>query len=88
MKLRATALYRAKRNGVTHCPFCKVLLNYDVGRTPASPEPDHIIPYSKGGPDHIDNLVIICRKCNMSKGNRAAPKGTPHRGPVRTSRKW
>lgn len=86
--LRAKALYRAKRNGITHCPHCNVPLNYDVSRTPASPEPDHIIPYSKGGPDHIDNLVIICRRCNQSKSNKQTPKQAPHRGPIKTSRQW
>ena len=34
-------------------------------------EVDHIIAKSKGGTDHIDNLQILCRPCNMKKGNRS-----------------
>lgn len=31
---------------------------------------DHLIPQSKCGPDVADNLVLCCRRCNSSKGNR------------------
>jgi 5-methylcytosine-specific restriction endonuclease McrA len=31
---------------------------------------EHIIPLSLGGPDDIDNLVLACRGCNSSKGDR------------------
>lgn len=31
---------------------------------------DHLIPISKKGPDTAENLVLCCRSCNSSKGNR------------------
>jgi len=33
---------------------------------------DHIVPWSKGGGDGMDNLVAACRSCNLSKGARDA----------------
>jgi hypothetical protein len=30
---------------------------------------DHIIPRSKGGTDHLENLVAACSRCNYSKSD-------------------
>jgi 5-methylcytosine-specific restriction endonuclease McrA len=31
---------------------------------------DHIFPWSLGGPDTVENLRVLCRPCNSSKGAR------------------
>ena len=33
-------------------------------------EVDHVVPRSKGGTDHFDNLQLLCGHCNRIKGNR------------------
>ncbi len=31
---------------------------------------EHILPKSCGGPDTPDNVILVCKKCNSSKGNK------------------
>ena len=33
-------------------------------------EVDHVIPRSRGGADHLDNLQLLCTHCNRTKGDR------------------
>ncbi len=33
-------------------------------------EVDHVIPQSRGGTDHLDNLQLLCSSCNRIKGDR------------------
>ena len=33
-------------------------------------EVDHVIPRSRGGTDHLDNLQLLCPHCNRVKGDR------------------
>lgn len=33
-------------------------------------EVDHIVPRTKGGTDHLDNLQLLCGHCNRVKGDR------------------
>lgn len=89
-KVRTRALNRARSAGQRTCPICQIELNWEQSRTPTSPEPDHIVPHTLGGTDTLDNLQVICRRCNQSKGHRVAPKPKtiqPHM-PLRTSRQW
>ncbi|MCC0076996.1 MAG: HNH endonuclease [Rhodobacter sp.] len=63
-RLRAKVLLR---DGAT-CKLC--------GVSPRSGETrlhvDHVIPYSKGGETEIENLQILCEKCNIGKGDLIA----------------
>jgi 5-methylcytosine-specific restriction endonuclease McrA len=87
-RIREQAIRRAKRDGVTRCRHCQVLLDYEVSFTPASAEVDHLIPYAAGGKDHINNVEVICRACNGSKGDSDAPKARIKPEPLKTSREW
>ena len=44
------------------CNGCKTLFPY------RNLTIDHIVPKSKGGTDHIDNLQLLCGACNSTKG--------------------
>ena len=46
------------------CGGCKVMFpfrNFTV---------DHIVPQSRGGTDHLENLQLLCGACNSMKGDR------------------
>ena len=70
----AAAKRSARAAGLEHCPLCHVRLTWDAGLLPSSPEADHIVPHSRGGNDSLDNIQIICRKCNQRKGNGGKPR--------------
>ena len=67
--LRTRALNGARAHGQATCPLCNRPLAWGTTRQPLSPEPDHIIPHARGGADSMDNLRIICRDCNIKRGN-------------------
>lgn len=57
-----------KFNGV--CVGCGKVLNFEVdSNSDDYPSIDHILPLSKGGLHRWDNVQLMCRKCNMFKGN-------------------
>ena len=45
-----------------HCNLCGHPFGYKLL------ELDHVIPKSKGGPDHIENRQLLCPPCNKMKG--------------------
>lgn len=51
------------RNYGKRCRYCSVVL------TVANIVCDHIYPISHGGDSVLDNLQLICRRCNVRKGN-------------------
>lgn len=56
------------------CPICKEKAEFISGRGWVASgyihfQIDHIIPISKGGTYDLDNLQVICQKCNGVKGN-------------------
>ena len=55
---------------------------------PAKPETsdlsiDHVEPRSRGGSEHLHNLVLACRKCNHAKGAKTIEAFRPNAG-----RRW
>ena len=47
-----------------HCVGCKTLFDF------RNLSVDHIVPKSKGGTDHYENLQLLCGACNSLKGTR------------------
>jgi 5-methylcytosine-specific restriction protein A len=68
-RVRAQAIKQAIDSGVHNCTICGVGLDYEYSQRPSSAEVDHLLPYSKGGTDTLDNVTVICRWCNQRKGN-------------------
>lgn len=52
------AVYR--RDG-GRCVYCGSTENLQL---------DHIIPFSRGGATNVDNLQLLCQKCNLAKSNK------------------
>ena len=65
--IKDTTRYSVLERAGFKCQCCgsKPLKNNDVVL-----HIDHIIPHSLGGSDSIDNLQVLCDKCNLSKQNR------------------
>jgi 5-methylcytosine-specific restriction endonuclease McrA len=59
--LRKQLLAQAVR--CPHCPYC----GGDYGHEPHA---DHIYPVSRGGLSIIENMVLVCNRCNLKKADR------------------
>ena len=56
--------YDVLRNGGGRCALC------GATKIDRPLHVDHIIPRSRGGQNTIENLQILCEKCNLAKSNR------------------
>lgn len=74
-RVRKTAIARAIREGQEHCPTCGTLLDLHGTGDGAPVEVDHVIPWSRGGSDHVDNTAVLCMPCNRRKGAGPRPGG-------------
>lgn len=70
------------RDQHNRCAICGVLMAplCENREMPTSPTLDHVIPLSKGGRDHWENVQAAHRSCNQAKGNALSddikPKAT------------
>jgi 5-methylcytosine-specific restriction endonuclease McrA len=53
----------------SHCAYC--------GKPVEKPEPDHVVPLSRGGLNEIGNLLPACRSCNASKNKKLLSEWRP-----------
>nr|WP_083521852.1 HNH endonuclease [Arthrobacter luteolus] len=63
------------------CSYCDVQV--------AQPEPDHVVPISRGGRNDIGNILPCCQRCNGDKGDMTLTEWAAYRErrgktPVRT----
>lgn len=62
-----TLVRAIKVRDANRCRYCAVEVNWNDRRGPTGGQFDHVIPR---GPNTLDNIVVACRRCNCSKGNR------------------
>ncbi len=66
----------SRNDGTNHCENCGVetvpAQQHKKGVTPPTNETqvDHIVPKAKGGKGVPDNGQILCRDCNLKKGDK------------------
>lgn len=70
LRIAKQAIALARENQQYLCPLCGVQLDYSRSRQPNSPEADHIVAHAEGGSDSLDNVRVICRRCNQRLGGK------------------
>jgi 5-methylcytosine-specific restriction endonuclease McrA len=55
------------------CPYCGVTMTRRSGHLAnTAPSRDHLIPFSRGGLNVTENIIVCCRGCNEDKGKLTA----------------
>jgi 5-methylcytosine-specific restriction endonuclease McrA len=80
--------YRAKQYKALHPEADPIVIKQIYANCPVGYEVDHIIPLSRGGPHHEDNLQYLLKEDNRRKGNRVVgdPGYDPSHHAVMSSR--
>jgi 5-methylcytosine-specific restriction endonuclease McrA len=61
------------------CPYCGLLMSdRDGSQGWRAPSRDHRVPGSRGGRNVVENIEIVCRRCNQQKGE-LTPEEFRHR---------
>jgi hypothetical protein len=60
------------------CFYCKIATADEIGDR--SLTIDHVEPQCVGGNNHLPNLVVACRKCNIDKGAQRIEAYNPEAG--------
>ena len=90
-RMRRTVLGQAQAQGITHCPLCRVELDYtSKTRPPNAAEADERIPFAVTGKTSTDaaDWQVLCGTCNRKKGDRVGTKGAAWENPYPLSRAW
>ena len=64
-------LHRMYHDQGGRCAYCNESLDKDW-------QHDHMLPLSRGGTNHIENIAICCPSCNYSKGNKTPEEFALH----------
>lgn len=54
------------------CHLCGEPVEMGDPTSPKYATIDHVVPLSKGGRDHMDNLALAHQRCNRKKGDEVA----------------
>lgn len=83
MCFKKTSLNIAYQSGLRRCPCCDVQLVWkanpdNIQKNLATV--DHMVARSIGGPDTVENMFVMCRKCNEDRGNQCFVEFVVSRG--------